>query len=90
MSENNKDVDCFSAQFDYAIVLPIDKNVLGNENNKDVKCFDNNEALPISTKFIILALLEAGLEIYNFLSVQNDELIVLVKCPVSSLLTLFI
>jgi hypothetical protein len=35
------------------------------------------------TKFCIHEIMEAGLEVFTFLSVQDDELLVLIRCPVS-------
>lgn len=57
----------FSYEFDYAIVFPLLPN-----------CQQS-----FSTKYILHTILLAGLEIYPFLSVQDDELYALIRCPVS-------
>lgn len=35
-----------------------------------------------AAKFVITALQHAGLEVFSYLSIQEDELITLVRCPV--------
>jgi hypothetical protein len=58
----------FSSNFDYVIVFPL----IGK---------DKNQQSP-AAKFIFSELINAGLELYPYLSVQADELIVLIRCPV--------
>jgi hypothetical protein len=39
-----------------------------------------------TAKYCVNKMKEKGLETFNYLSVQRDELIVLIRCPVSSIL----
>jgi hypothetical protein len=60
----------FSNQYDYAMVLKMD----GEEG----RYVPSNIA-----KFVIKQMTNAGLETFAYTSVQLDELIVLIRCPVS-------
>jgi hypothetical protein len=58
----------FTGQYDYVMVFPINKDT-GEQSNE--------------TKFCIHEILDAGLEIFPYKSIQEDELYVLIRCPVS-------
>jgi hypothetical protein len=60
----------FSSQFDYVFIFPM----LEKDYSKQ-----SPYAQHIADVFV-----NTGLELFSYLSVQNDELIILVKCPVSS------
>ncbi len=60
-----------SAAYDYVMVFPL-------EGEKDVKPKKQSDA----AKNIIKAMETAGLETFSYLSVQDDELLVLIRCPV--------
>ncbi len=59
----------FTETFDYVIVFPMIANKDGS-----------NEQSPVA-RFVMHQMLGAGLEIYPYLSVQDDELLVLFRCP---------
>jgi hypothetical protein len=60
------DKEEFTDQFDYVMVFPL-KNF--TDESKE-------------TKHCLHEILAAGMEIYPYKSVQDDELIVLIRCPV--------
>lgn len=60
-----------SAAYDYVMVFPL-------EGEKGATKKQSNDA-----KNIIKAMETAGLELFSYLSVQNDEMIVLIRLPVS-------
>lgn len=62
-------VDEFSQTFDYCIVFPM-KKIEGVYTQTD------------GAKYVCGELLAAGLEIWPYYSVQDDELLVLIRCPV--------
>jgi hypothetical protein len=62
----------FSATFDYVMVFKMD------EDNNGVP------SQSAAAKTCMNAMLSAGLEIFPYLSVQKDELYVLIRAPVSS------
>lgn len=57
----------FSCQFDYVIVFPLH----GEEHRQSMEA-----------RHVVHTMLRAGLELFSYLSVQKDELIVLFRCPV--------
>jgi len=63
------DMKEFSAQFDLAIVFPMEGE--NHTQQSDV------------AKHTIYELMEAGLEVFTYLSVQDDELYCLFRAPVS-------
>jgi hypothetical protein len=65
----NHDTTEFSSSYDYAIVF----KMRGTNRDHQSK----------HAKYAVHSMLEAGLEIYPYLSVQDDELIILIRCPVS-------
>lgn len=60
----------FSAQFDYVMVFKMVDGPNGSEQS-------------VTAKNCINAMLTAGMEIFPYLSVQKDELYVLIRAPVS-------
>lgn len=64
----------FAGQYDYVFVFKMVKN----DNNSGV--FEQSDC----AKKCIFSMLEAGLEVFPYLSIQQDELLVLVKCSVRS------
>ncbi len=66
----------FTASFDYVIVFPM---IEVKKDNGGVR-----EQSPVA-KHVMHAMLSAGLEIYPYLSVQDDELLVLFRCPLDVL-----
>ena len=64
----------FAGQYDYVFVFKMVKSY----NNPGV--FEQSDC----AKKCIFSMLEAGLEIFPYLSIQQDELMVLVKCSVRS------
>ena len=62
----------FAGQYDYVFVFKMVKN----DNNSGV--FEQSDC----AKKCIFSMLEAGLEVFPYLSIQQDELLVLVKCSV--------
>jgi hypothetical protein len=62
----------FAGQYDYVFVF----NMVESHNNSGV--FEQSDC----AKHCILSMLEAGLEVFPYLSIQQDELIVLVKASV--------
>lgn len=67
------EIEEFSQTFDYCMVFPMKK--VKDENGKH---FEQTEA----AKYCVSELLGAGFEIYPYNSVQGDELLVLIRCPV--------
>jgi len=63
----------FSQTFEYVMVFPM----VG----------DTKETQSVTAKYVIHKMLGAGFELYPYLSVQKDELIVLIRCPASYLQT---
>lgn len=59
-----------SAQYDYVMVFPMEGEP-GSMKQTNV------------SKYCVQEITKAGLETFSYLSVQDDELIVLVRCPVS-------
>lgn len=66
------EINEFSQTFDYCMVFPMQK-----ENGV---YFQNNAA-----KYCVQELVAAGMEVFPYLSVQGDELLVLIRCPVRNL-----
>jgi hypothetical protein len=64
----------FSNSYDYVMVFPLN----GSSHEFQSKV----------AKHAIHEMLDAGLELFTYRSVQDDELIVLIRCPVSSLFSL--
>jgi len=64
----------FAGQYDYVFVF----KMVNNDNNSGV--FEQSDC----AKKCIFSMLEAGLEVFPYLSIQQDELLVLVKCSVRS------
>ena len=64
----------FAGQYDYVFVFKMVKSY----NNSGV--FEQSDC----AKKCIFSMLEAGLEVFPYLSIQQDELLVLVKCSVRS------
>ena len=60
----------FSAQFDYVMVFKVKEGPNGPEQSAAARTCMN-------------AMLNAGLEIFPYLSVQKDEIYVLIRAPVS-------
>src|SRR5690606_26807481 len=81
--------EVFSAQFDYAIVFPCvpakkKKRRRGRAVVEADKC-GNDAASAVQSpdaKYVIHTLIQAGLEVYPYLSLQRNELIVLFRAPV--------
>ena len=69
MSELTLATGEFSSQYDYVFIFPMLEK-------------DYSKQSPFA-QYISQALINSGFEIFSYLSVQNDELIILVKCPVS-------
>lgn len=67
----------FSAQFDYVMVFKMVEGAEGPEQSA-------------AAKTCINAMLTAGLEVFPYLSVQKDELYVLIRAPVSSMFMCFL
>lgn len=67
----NDKIEEFSQTYDYCMVFPMKK--VGNEYQQTG-----------AAQYVVEELLSAGFEIYPFLSVQGDELLVLIRCPVRS------
>jgi hypothetical protein len=61
----------FSAQYDYVMVFKMHEGENGPEQST-------------TAKNCINAMLTAGLEVFPYLSVQKDELYVLIRAPVSA------
>jgi hypothetical protein len=61
----------FSAAYDYVMVFPME-----GADNMPKKQSE-------TAKSVMKTMEDAGLEIFPYLSVQNDELLVLIRCPVS-------
>lgn len=61
-----------SAQYDYVMVFPMEGEPGSLKQTK-------------TAKFAVEEMNKAGLETFSYLSVQDDELIVLVRCPVSAI-----
>jgi hypothetical protein len=66
---NHRVTEEFSATFDYVIVFPL-LLVHGKREQNDI------------TKHVMHTMLDRGFELYPYLSVQDDELICLIRCPV--------
>lgn len=66
------DLSEFSSTYDYCVVF----KMRGSNFEKQSKY----------AKYAIHAMLEAGLEVFPYLSVQDDELLVLIRAPVSLML----
>eukprot|EP01034_Spumella_vulgaris_P033017 gene33017-40748_t len=66
---NNAPSKEFTESFDYVIVFPMVENKDGSREQSPV------------ARFVMHAMLAAGLEIYPYLSVQDDELLVLFRAP---------
>ncbi len=62
-----------SEQYDYCMVFKLD-----NDSNGQPTIY------PDHAKFIINVMKDAGLETFSYLSVQKDELLVLIRCSVST------
>lgn len=62
----------FAGQYDYVFVF----KMIESDNNSGI--FEQSDC----AKNCIHSMLEAGLEVFPYLSIQQDELMVLVKCPV--------
>lgn len=77
----NHAVEEFSQTYDYCMVFPMKK--VKDENGKR---YEQTEA----AKYCVTELLAAGFEIYPYPSVQDDELLVLIRCPVSFVYLLII
>lgn len=58
----------FSQTFEYVMVFPMEG--------------DTKDTQSVTAKYAIHEMLGAGFELYPYLSVQKDELIVLIRCPV--------
>jgi hypothetical protein len=72
----HEDTSEFSSTYDYVMVFKQKGTNLEHQSKHAKHC--------------IHAMMAAGLEIFPYLSVQNDELVVLIRCPVSFfLLNLF-
>lgn len=65
----SQDSTDFSATYDYVMVFPMKG--------------DNHDYQSKYAKHCIHELLAAGLEVFPYLSVQFDELLVMIRCPVS-------
>jgi hypothetical protein len=61
-----------SAGYDYVLVFPMDGT-------------PGAYTQTAASKFVVDEMTKAGLETFSYLSIQDDELIVLVRCPVRSL-----
>jgi len=68
----------FTEQFDYAMVF---KTVEGN---------DGSSSQSPACKTCLNAMLTAGLEAFPYLSVQKDEVYVLIRAPVCHVTTFFV
>ena len=64
--QNEPELQEFSSKFDYVLVFK-----MGKDNSQSPYAKDSTYAL-----------LEAGLEVYTYLSIQEDELYVMLRCPV--------
>lgn len=62
----------FAAQFDMVIVFPVVEHAVNGQSHL--------------ARYVMHTMLTAGLEIFPFLSVQDDEIVVLIRCPVRSLM----
>jgi hypothetical protein len=62
------DMKEFSAKFDLVMVFPMEG--------------ENKQQQTDACKHIVYEMLEAGLEIFTYLSVQDDELYCLIRAPV--------
>lgn len=60
----------YSARFDFVVVFPMEKDDTGKWKQTDV------------TKHVIFEMLDAGLDIFTYYSVKQDELHCLVRAPV--------
>lgn len=69
VTSDGKKAKEFTNTFDYVIVFKME--------DKDGQMVQSDVA-----KHVMHAMLESGLEIYPYLSVQDDELLVLFRCPV--------
>lgn len=58
----------FTAQFDFVIVFPVVKHAPKGQSH--------------IARYVMHTMLNAGLELFPFLSVQDDEIVVLIRCPV--------
>lgn len=65
----NHDSNDFSSTYDYVLVFP-----MGGENHDEQTKY---------AKYCIHNMMAAGLEVFTYLSVQYDELLVLIRAPVS-------
>lgn len=72
----------FSGAFDFVIVFPM------KEVDEPGGSFRREQS--DTAKHVMHAMLNAGLEIYPYLSVQDDELLVLFRAPVSAFHSLFL
>ena len=61
-----------SAQYDYCMVFALELDM-----NKQPTI------IPDAAKFIVETMQTSGLETFSYLSVEKDELVVLIRCPVS-------
>lgn len=75
----------FSETYDYVMVFPMSEKA---DKKKNVD-YDEGEEMKQSNvaKHCMSAMVARGLEIFPYLSVQSDELYVLVRCPVSESLS---
>lgn len=62
-----------SSSYDYVMVFPMEKSAAGGYQQTP------------TAKYAVSEMNKAGLETFSYLSIQDDELIVLVRCPVSNL-----
>lgn len=62
-----------SSNYDYVMVFPMEKASTGGYQQT------------LNAKFAVSEMNKAGLETFSYLSIQDDELIVLVRCPVRDL-----
>ena len=76
----------FSSLFDYVMVFPMDKVETGEATSFPIDFRGTKKTVQYRqsavAKNCIHTMLEQGLELYPYESVQGDELIVLIKCPV--------
>jgi anoctamin-10/anoctamin-7 len=70
------EIEEFSQTYDYCMVFPMKK--VKDDNGKRYEQTD-------ASKYCVNELLAAGFEIYPYPSVQGDELLVLIRCPLEKL-----
>lgn len=61
----------FSSRYEYVIVFPMEGPVEARVQSN-------------TAKYVVRALKRSGMETFSYKSIQDDELIVLLRCPVKS------